>query len=68
VVQAWEALGERPPLRGQGWARFRLKDAFGSDDDGVWNGYLDAIEGAFPGPDHEPTAPRQRPEQTVPVS
>ena len=43
VVQMWEAMGEPPPLKGNGWARYRLEAAFGSDLEAGWATYIQAI-------------------------
>jgi len=50
VVQMWEAMGEPPPLKGNGWARYRLEAAFGPDLEAGWTTYVRVIGTVLEGP------------------
>ena len=50
VVQLWEATGEPPPFKGNGWAKSRLETAYGSDVEAGWSQYIAAIEKALNSP------------------
>lgn len=54
AVQVWEATGERPPLKGASWARYRLETAFGPDIEAGWEQFVDAVEQALGEPSATP--------------